>query len=99
MSWPLMIALVAGALGLKIIGVTALGETVGQRIEPVVALLPAALFAALIAVLTFEDGGSLVLDPRAAGVAVGAVAVWRRAPLILVVVLAMATAAGLRALL
>lgn len=99
MSWPLMIALVAGSLCFKIVGVTALGGAVERRIQPVVALLPAALFAALIAVLTFEEGGDVVLDARAAGVAVGAIAVWRKAPLIVVVILAMAVTAGLRALL
>ena len=50
-------------------------------------------------VLTFEDAGELVLDARATGVAAGALAVWRKAPLLVVVVVAMAVTAGLRAIL
>ena len=50
-------------------------------------------------VLTFEEAGGLVLDARAAGVAAGALAVWRKAPLIVVVLVAMAVTAVLRALL
>ena len=99
MSWPLMIALVAGSYGFKALGVTTLGGHVERRLGPVVTLLPAALFAALIVVLTFEDAGELVLDARAAGVAAGALAVWRKAPLLVVVVVAMAVTAGLRAIL
>ncbi len=99
MSWPLMIALAAGSYGFKALGVTTLGGRVERRLGPAVTLLPAALFAALIVVLTFEDAGDLVLDGRAAGVADGALAVRRKAPLIVVVVVAMGVAAGLRALL
>jgi hypothetical protein len=62
------------------------------------ALLPVSLLAALVAVQTFATGESLTLDARAAGVAVAAVALILRAPFLLVVVLATATAALLRAL-
>ena len=98
MSWPLLIVLAAGSYGLKVLGVTTLGGAVERRLGPVVSLMPAALFAALIAVMTFEEAGGLVLDPRVAGVAAGAVAAWRKAPLLVVVAAAMAVTAGLRAL-
>ncbi len=98
MSWPLLILLAAGSYGLKALGVTALGRVVGRRLGPVVSLLPAALFSALIAVMTFEEAGRLVLDSRVAGVAVGVLATWRKAPLLVVVASAMAVTAGLRAL-
>lgn len=97
MSWPLMIVLVAGSYGLKALGVTTLGAVVERRLGTVVSLLPAALFSALIVVMTFEEAGELVFDPRVAGVVVGAVAAWRKAPLIVVVLAAMAVTAGLRA--
>ncbi len=97
MSWPLMIVFVAGSYGLKVLGVTTLGGAVERRLGAAVSLLPAALFSALIVVMTFEDAGALVLDARAAGVSAGAVAAWRRAPLIVVVLAAMAVTAGLRA--
>jgi hypothetical protein len=62
----------------------------------VTSLLPAALFAAIIAIMSVVDGESLVIDGRLVGVAVGAVAVWRRAPFVAVVVAAMAATALLR---
>ncbi|MCY4424008.1 MAG: AzlD domain-containing protein [Acidimicrobiaceae bacterium] len=98
MSWPLLILLAAGSYGLKALGVTTLGSVVERRFGSVVALLPAALFSALIVVMTFEDAGQLVLDFRVAGVAVGALATWRKAPLLVVVASAMAVTAILRAL-
>ena len=48
--------------------------------------------------MTFEEAGELVFDSRVAGVAVGAVAAWRKAPLLVVVAAAMAVTAGLRLL-
>ncbi|MDE0195275.1 MAG: AzlD domain-containing protein [bacterium] len=98
MSWPLMIALVAGSYGLKALGISKVGGRIERRLGPAVTLLPAALFAALVVIMTFEDAGTLTLDARAAGVAAGAVAVWRKAPLILVVAVAMAVTAAVRAL-
>jgi hypothetical protein len=68
------------------------------RVLRVATLLPVALLAALVAVQTFGSGRALVLDARAAGVAVAAVAVLLRAPFLLVVVLAAVTAAVVRAL-
>lgn len=93
-----MIALVAGSYGLKALGVSSLGGRIERRLGPAVTLLPAALFAALIVIMTFEDADTLALDARAAGVGAGAVAVWRKAPLVLVVVVAMAVTAGVRAI-
>ena len=98
MSWPLLIVLVAGCYGMKALGVTALGSLIERRLRPVVTLLPASLFTALIVVLTFEEAGELVLDARLAGVVAGGLAVWRKAPLIVVVLAAMAVTAGVRAL-
>ncbi|GGB17079.1 hypothetical protein GCM10011492_03580 [Flexivirga endophytica] len=60
--------------------------------------LPVALLAALIAVQTFTaDHGSLILDARAAGLAVAIGCLLLRAPFLVVVVAAAATAALLRA--
>ena len=98
MSWPLLILLAAGSYGLKALGVTTLGGIVERRFGPVVSLLPAALFSALVVVMTFEEAGELVFDARVAGVAVGVIAAWRKAPLLVVVAVAMAATAGLRAL-
>ena len=82
--------LVVGAYGLKAFGVLVLGRpdsTLGARLEPLTSLIPAALFAGLIAVQTVGGDETLVLDARVWGVAAGSVAVWRKAPFVVVVVI------------
>lgn len=69
----------------------------GERARRLAALVTVALLAALVGVQTFGGDAGLVLDARVAAVAVAALALWLRAPFILVVVLAAAVAAGLRA--
>ena len=62
-------------------------------------LLPVSLLAGLVAVQTFgAPGGRLVLDARVAGLAAAAVALLLRAPFLVVILVAAAVAAGLRAL-
>jgi hypothetical protein len=92
-------ALAAGAYLFKALGLVVLGPraSIGPALR-VVALLPPALLAALVAVQTFGGDRALELDARAAGVAAGALAVWRRAPFIVVIVTAAAVTAALRAL-
>lgn len=97
MSWWPVIALCAGAYGLK-----ALGLVVGGRLDPAVAqrrrleLMVVPILAALIAVQTLSTGHRLVLDARAAALLVAGVLVWRRAPFVVVALAAAATAAVLR---
>lgn len=66
------------------------------RIQRTVPLIPVALLAALVATQTFSTGRHLVLDVRAAALAVAIVAVLLRAPFLVVVAAATATAALLR---
>ncbi len=66
------------------------------RIRRTAALLPIALLAALTALQTVSTGSHLVVDPRLAGVAAGAVALILRAPFLVVVGVAAATAALVR---
>ena len=61
-------------------------------------LLTAGLLSALVAVQTVAGADHLQVDARLPALAVAAVALWRRAPFIVVVALAAVTAAGLRAL-
>ena len=61
-------------------------------------LVAVPLLAALILVQTVGDGHRLVLDARVPALAVAAVLVWRRAPFLVVVLAAAATAALGRAL-
>jgi branched-subunit amino acid transport protein len=62
------------------------------------ALLPIGLLAALTAVQTFWSVDGFTLDARAAGLVVAVVALLLRAPFLVVVLGAAATAAALRAI-
>ncbi|HVU91935.1 MAG TPA: AzlD domain-containing protein [Jatrophihabitans sp.] len=96
--WTLVLATIAGCYALKLLGYLVPERVLGRpAVRRVVELLPVALLAALVVVEAVADGRHLDLDgPRLAGVAVGAVAVWRRAPFLVIVVAAAATAGLLR---
>jgi len=98
LSWLTLGLLAAGSYGLKVVGVFALKGPLERRLRPLTSLLPSALFAALVVVQTLGEDGSLVVDARVPGVLAGAVAVWSRAPFVVVVVVAMATTACVRAI-
>ena len=75
------------------------GRALPPRLARVIPLLPAALLAALVVTETFGGPGrTLVLDARAAGVAAAGVALWRRLPLVVVMVVAAGVTALVRAL-
>ena len=97
--WVLTGLVIVGCFALKLAGYfvpVAVLEHGGVR--RFVELLPIALLNALVVVQLLADGDVWVLDgPRMAGFAAGAIAVWRRAPFALVIVVAAATAATLRA--
>jgi len=69
-----------------------------SRVQRTVPLIPIALLAALVGTQTFSTGQHLVLDVRAAALAVAIVAVLLRAPFLVVVAAASLTAALLRLL-
>ena len=92
-----MLGLGAIAYALKALGLVVLGpRAAGDRMLRLAGLLPAALLPALVAVNTFSGDRRLVVDARAAGLAVAIVATWRRAPFAVVVVGAAATTAVVR---
>jgi branched-subunit amino acid transport protein len=98
MSWTLIIALGVGAYAFKVLGLVVVGaRTLPPVVERCLALIPAALLSALIVKDTFSVGQDLVLDARAAGVAVAVLAAWRRVPIPVVIVLGAATTAVVRA--
>jgi Branched-chain amino acid transport protein (AzlD) len=96
------LAVLGGAVAcylLKLAGLAVPPAVLAQaRVRQVAVLLPVALLSALIALQTFSAGRDLVLDPRAAGLAVAAIALLLRAPFLVVVGVACATAALLRLL-
>jgi uncharacterized membrane protein len=99
MIWVPLLVASAACYAIKLAGLS-LPQRLLQdpRIQRTVPLLPVALLAALIAINTFSSGTHLVLDARAAAIAVAAVAVVLRAPFLVVVAAGAATAALLRML-
>jgi uncharacterized membrane protein len=97
-AWLTVLAVAAATIAIKAAGPVILGgRQLPARVLDVVALLPAALLAALVAVLTLQADGRLVLDARLIGVAVAAVAIWLRTPILVVVLVAAAATAAARA--
>lgn len=72
--------------------------TLSPRVEQLLGVSAIVLLAALVATSAVLDGREFAGVAKPAGVAVGALLAWRRAPFVLVVVAAAATAAVLRLL-
>ena len=99
-TWLVVGLVGAGTVAIKAIGPVLLGgRPLPERLSSVIELLAPALLGALVAVQTFGNGQALAVDERVLGVAVAAIAIWRKAPLLLVVILATITTALARALL
>jgi hypothetical protein len=97
--WVVIAALALATAALKLAGPLALGgRALPLKALNVVELLASALLAALVVVETFGKGRSLVLDARVLGAAFAVIAVWRRAPMIVVVLGAAAVTAVARLL-
>lgn len=97
MAWTLIILLTIGAYAFKVTGLVILGgRTLPPIFERCLALIPAAVVTALVMKDTFTQGQELVLDARALGIAVAVIAAWRKAPLIVVIVLGAAVTALVR---
>lgn len=94
-----LVVMTLGTYALKSAGPLLLGaRRLPPGVQVLVDLLPAALLAALAVVSTVGDGSRLVLDARLAGLIVAGVALWRRAPFVVVIVLASLATAGARLL-
>lgn len=99
MIWAAVLLASAGCFLAKVLGLSVPSRLLAdERVQRVAALLPVALLAALVAVQTFTTGHHWTLDARAGGVAAGIGALLLRAPFLVVVIVAAATAAVLRAL-
>jgi branched-subunit amino acid transport protein len=99
MMWAGVLVACAACYALKLAGLSLpAGVLEDARVQRTIPLVPVALLAALIATNTFSTGHHLVLDVRAAAIGVAVVAVLLRAPFLVVVASAAATAALLRLL-
>jgi hypothetical protein len=96
-SWTIVIAVGAGTMAIKAAGPLLLGSRpLPASVQRVVALLAPALLAALVATAALGVGQRLVIDARMIGLGAAALALVLRAPVLLVVVIAAATAAVAR---
>jgi len=96
-SWGFIFALAGISYGFKLLG----SVIIGQRVMPPVLercllLIPPALLAGLIAKDTFTVGQTIGIDARAAGLAVAALATWKKLPFAGIIVLGVGTTALIR---
>jgi hypothetical protein len=99
-TWIAVLVTAACCYALKLAGLTVPQRVLARpRAQRFATLVPVALLAALIAVQAFGRGRTLVIDPAPlAGLGAAVVALVLRAPFLVVIVAAAATAAALRAL-
>jgi branched-subunit amino acid transport protein len=96
--WLCVLVVGVATIAIKASGpVLAADRELPQGAARVVDLLAPALLAALVATQALATDDELVLDERAAGLLAAGVAILLRAPLLVVVAVAAATAALLRA--
>jgi branched-subunit amino acid transport protein len=95
--WVAIVAVTLASAAIKAAGpILVGGRELPPRVNAVIALLAPALLAALVLTETFSEDGHLVLDERAVGVGVAAVALTLRAPVLLAVALAALVTALIR---
>jgi hypothetical protein len=96
-TWLLIAVLAIGTVLMKTIGpVLAGGRQPPAPLTRIIALVAPAVISALIVTGTFTQGQQLTIDARAAGVGVGAVALWLRVPAVLAMLMAAIVCALLR---
>ena len=99
MTWAVIAVVGTVTMLFKASGPVLLGRgRLPERVASVVDVLAPAMLAALVVTQTVGSDGELVVDARLAGVAAGGVAVWLRAPLLVVMLVAAVTAALIRLL-
>lgn len=98
MVWITLAALAVGTFASKAAGTLVLGtRELGPRTLAVTALLAPALLAGLLVYETFSGEDGFVVDARAAGLGAAILAILAKAPMFLVIVVAAAVAAAVRA--
>jgi branched-subunit amino acid transport protein len=96
-NWPAVLALAAGTYLLRVTGIVLRDRVrLPGRVQRYVDLGATALLVALVATGALTDGTGFAGWARPSGVAVGALAAWRKVPFVLVVVLAAGTTSALR---
>jgi len=98
-TWIAVLATAAGCYAFKLAGLTVPARLLARpRVRRFAELVPVALLAALAAVQSATSGHAIDLDPaRLAGLGAALIALTLRAPFLVVILAAAATAAILRA--
>jgi branched-subunit amino acid transport protein len=97
-TWIVVVVVSVVTIAIKALGPMLLGgKPLPEGITGVVVLLAPALLAALVAVNTLGGDRELVVDARLPGVLAAAVAIRLRAPVLVVVLIAAAVTATIRA--
>ncbi len=97
MSWVVIAVVGTGTMAFKAAGPVLLGtRQLPPRVASVVDVLAPAMLAALVVTQTVGGDREIVIDARLAGVVAGGIAVWLRAPLLVVMLAAAVTAALIR---
>jgi len=98
-TWVLVLVLALGTLALKVLGPLVAGGTEPPpALVRVIDLLTPALLTALIVTSAFSTERELMIDARAAGVAVGLVLLLVRVPLVVALLAAAGAVAAIRLL-
>ncbi len=98
MSWAAIFGLAVAAYAFKAVGPLVVGRRpIPPDVTQVLELIAVPVLAGLILVQTLDGGERIVIDARVPAMCVAALLVWRRAPFLVVVFAAAATAALLRA--
>lgn len=98
-TWAAVLAAAALCFAIKLVGHRVPEHWLAEpRVARIASLVTVALLGALVAVQTFTGEGRVVVDARLVAVGCAAVALALRAPFVVVVVLAAAVAAGVRAM-
>ncbi len=97
--WLVILGTAAGCYLVKLAGLSVPARVLDHPlVERIADLLPVAMLAALIGVQVLADGPQLTVDARLLGLGAAVVALLLRAPFIVVVAVAAATAAVARLL-
>lgn len=94
MSWWVIASMAAGAYTFKVLGIFGLSRVdLRGPLAELVRFLPAAMLAGLIVQQSLSEASGEIIATRALGIAAGGLAVWAKAPLIVVIVVSAGVAA------
>ncbi len=97
MTAAVVVALAVGIYSLRLTGMLALSRWLQRPgIEAALRLVPTAVIAGVVSLQVFAAGDRLTLDARVWGAAAAALCVWRKLPLVAVLVVAVLVTAAVR---